>query len=332
MQRVLCLDGWRGAAILMVLFGHFLGTRGINLGRFGVEFFFVLSGRLMAEILFVKSEALPSFYWRRFSRIYPALLCFVLSAMAIAVVRDHGARLQGYLAALTLTYNYYQLWFGQVGVVDHVWSLCVEEHTYLVLGLIALIWRKSRFNVALLIGLLAVIGCMNGLVCTWIGKSYTEVYWRSDVRGASILFGASAYLVLQGRREWLILAARLSLPLVMFGMFLNLKIVPDPVKYSLGTGCVALAVAAIGDLRNNLSGLLKASPLVGLGVCSYSIYLWQQPFYVLRDKLSSWTGSVFVIPAILMGMASFFVIERPARTYLNGCLHGYRNRRATMAS
>ncbi|MER8439084.1 hypothetical protein NKH36_02770 [Mesorhizobium sp. M1312] len=51
--RLAHLDGWRGLSIVLVLIGHFFPVPGINLGVMGVEFFFVLSGRLMAEILFV---------------------------------------------------------------------------------------------------------------------------------------------------------------------------------------------------------------------------------------------------------------------------------------
>jgi len=82
------LDGWRGLAILGVLFDHFVTKSGINLGRFGVELFFVLSGRLMAEILFVQKMPLD-FFLRRFSRVYPALFVFVL-AMGLTSLALHG--------------------------------------------------------------------------------------------------------------------------------------------------------------------------------------------------------------------------------------------------
>jgi peptidoglycan/LPS O-acetylase OafA/YrhL len=52
--RLAYLDGWRGLSIALVLIGHFVPVPGINLGVLGVEFFFVLSGRLMAEILFIE--------------------------------------------------------------------------------------------------------------------------------------------------------------------------------------------------------------------------------------------------------------------------------------
>ncbi|TIU24619.1 MAG: acyltransferase, partial [Mesorhizobium sp.] len=79
--RLAYLDGWRGLSIALVLIGHFFPVPGINLGVLGVEFFFVLSGRLMGEILFIERFPLKKFFKRRFSRIYPALLVFVATAM-----------------------------------------------------------------------------------------------------------------------------------------------------------------------------------------------------------------------------------------------------------
>ena len=52
------LDGWRGMAILLVLIGHFYPIKAMNLGTLGVDLFFVLSGRLMADILFVQKAKL----------------------------------------------------------------------------------------------------------------------------------------------------------------------------------------------------------------------------------------------------------------------------------
>ena len=80
-SRLAYLDGWRGLSITLVLIGHFFPVPGINLGVLGVEFFFVLSGRLMAEILFIERYPLKKFFKRRFSRIYPALLVYVLVTM-----------------------------------------------------------------------------------------------------------------------------------------------------------------------------------------------------------------------------------------------------------
>ena len=73
------LDGWRGIAILLVLQAHFLPINYIHTGRFGVDVFFVLSGLLMSNILFVKRTPLKIFYVRRISRIFPVFFVFVIT-------------------------------------------------------------------------------------------------------------------------------------------------------------------------------------------------------------------------------------------------------------
>jgi peptidoglycan/LPS O-acetylase OafA/YrhL len=311
------LDGWRGCAILLVLVGHFATSRGLNLGRFGVEFFFVLSGRLMAEILFVRAAPLRTFFVRRASRIYPALICFVLAMTAVALATGQDRHLYGYLAALTLTYNYYHLWFPELPNVDHVWSLCVEEHSYILLGMIALAWRRFGFPLLPILATLAALACLNGLVSTALGGRYTDVYWRSDVRMASVLLGAVAYLKFGSCDPTRATPSWRPALLLLLGLMLNVDAVPDPIKYSVGTALLAAAVATIPSASAFLGRGLTVTPLVLFGAWSYSIYLWQQPFYVLHEAMGGRVSKALVLPAIAMGIASLFLIERPMRRFLN---------------
>ena len=54
--------------------------------------------------------------------------------------------------------------------------------------------------------------------------------------------------------------------------------------------------------------------LTWFGVVSYSIYLWQQPFKELRGQA---TGPVWLFSAIICGALSFYIVEDPARRWLN---------------
>ncbi|MDP4005021.1 acyltransferase [Methylobacterium sp. NEAU K] len=316
------LDGWRGCAILLVLVGHFGTTRWINLGRFGVELFFVLSGRLMAEILFERATPIKTFFIRRAARIYPALIFFILSMIALHFAQGDGQHIYGYVSALSLTYNYYHIWFPEVPIVDHVWSLCVEEHTYILLGIVALLWRRFQFPVFQVIAGLAALACLDGLVSSAIGQDYTIVYWRSDVRAASILFGAAAYLRIRQSEATGRYPAFLPALLLPISLLLNLNVVPDQLKYSLGSLLLAVSVALIPSAPAFLRKRLVSTPLVLFGLWSYSIYLWQQPFYVLHESLNDGISKALVVPAITTGILSLLLIERPLREYLNRILAG----------
>jgi len=80
------LDGWRGVAVILLLIGHFMPVPGINLGRVGIDFFFVLSGLLMTRLLFIQKTPLPLFYRRRIARIFPAIIVFMVIMMAALLV------------------------------------------------------------------------------------------------------------------------------------------------------------------------------------------------------------------------------------------------------
>jgi peptidoglycan/LPS O-acetylase OafA/YrhL len=302
-------------AIGGVIIDHFGTSRGINLGRLGVELFFVLSGRLMAQILFVDHSELRPFYYRRFSRVWPTmgallLVLILLSWLAHEPLFDRV----GLVSALTYTYNYTSI-AHRSGMIDHLWSLCVEEHTYIFLGLLALAAR--RYPRCMWPVLLAVI-CANvidGSVSTWrFSQDYYAAYWRTDIRMGSILMGTAAFMLKsQGLFR---VSGNWPLAIGLLGLLLNINIVPDPLKYSVGSLCLALAVANLDSAAPALKKLLSARAVVWVGLASYSLYIWQQPFAEL------WPHSLILrIPrlggAFACAIASYYFIEQPARRWLN---------------
>ncbi|HEY7986742.1 MAG TPA: acyltransferase [Methylophilaceae bacterium] len=309
------LDGWRGLSIIAVLMGHYLSLPVINTGRLGVEMFFVLSGRLMAEILFVKKAALPTFFKRRISRVYPVFILFICTMWAVFGNASGALHLssQAAVACLTFTYNYLHSYFGESQVVDHVWSLCIEEHVYIVLGLMAYLSRKYKLDAAKCLSAVALIFMLNGAFQTlYLGLDYYDVYWRSDTRGASIIISVVIYLLFQQRA----VKAPGWIPILFFVLAaaLNIYRVPDPVKYSLGTVCLAVSINTLSTLPAWAMRILSNSIIVWTGLISFSLYLWQQPFYKLIGVLP---GPALLAIAIICAIASYQLIEVPARRYLN---------------
>jgi peptidoglycan/LPS O-acetylase OafA/YrhL len=313
--RIVYLDGWRAFAIGGVIIDHFGTSRGINLGRLGVELFFVLSGRLMAQILFVEHSALRAFYYRRFSRVWPTMAALVLVLMLLSgLLHEPLIDGAGIISALTYTYNYASF-AHRSGMIDHLWSLCVEEHTYLFLGLLALAAR--RFPRCLWPVLLAVIvaNVIDGAFSTFrLKQDYYAVFWRTDVRMGSILMGTAAFML---KKQGLFQVSGNWLPAIgLLGLILNINIVPDPVKYSIGSACLALAVANVDNAASAVKKLLSARAVVWVGLLSFSLYIWQQPFAEL------WPHSLLLRIPRLAGtfacaIAGYYLIERPARRWLN---------------
>jgi peptidoglycan/LPS O-acetylase OafA/YrhL len=322
--RVLYLDGWRGLAIFSVLFGHFGTAFALNFGRAGVELFFVLSGRLMAELLFTQRVELSQFFPRRFSRVWPTLFIFSGGCLIFSALFTHNVRPIDFLAAITFTSNYLAAFFSTAPWLEHTWSLCIEEHSYILLGIIALLTRKYALDpIKIIIGLI-IFAVTLGYVQTFIfDMDYRHVYWRSDVRGASILLGAAAFLVLNAKTPPRMLqAAWTPLFFTVAGFALQLNVVPDPIKYSFGTTCFAIAIATLNHARGPFLRALESKPAIFLGLTSYSLYIWQQPFYQnighkIPVAMAIEQRLIWGAAAATAAMISFYFIETPSRKYLN---------------
>jgi peptidoglycan/LPS O-acetylase OafA/YrhL len=315
-RRTPYLDGWRGLAILLVYLGHFAPMRAYPLGPFGVDLFFILSGRLMAEILFVRRMELTPFFVHRLSRIYPGLLAFAGLAALGFLATPLAVGPLGVLSAFTFTINYASLYVHRTGLFDHLWSLCVEMHAYVLLGLIA--FAARRFNVParnfiLTLGLAALL---NGVLQSdLLHRAYFEVFWRSDVAVAPILIACALFLFLgqnQTRPPALVVPTLLILAIVCKAF--------DPVavlSFGFGTLALALAMTWLDRAPEWLLSALSFAPLRQIGIWSYSLYLWQQPFYKLHAMGRGW----WTLPAgIACGLTSFYLIEQPARRSINAHL------------
>lgn len=222
-------------------------------------------------------------------------------------------------AAAAFVNNYFP---GEPGAAvmpfGHIWSLCVEEHSYIVLSLVALASRIQMVRdvraVGLLAGLFAAIGV--GYWLTFQGPGLEFQRWvHSEVSAFGIF--ASAFLLLAGRARKMPMLWLPVVPLlVVFGLSMHWWSVPAPIRTIFGVGAFALAVNLLGGAPRLIHRALSFRPLRQLGLWSFSIYLWQQPFYlyVHREGLSPILG---VGLAIVTGIASFYLLENPARRYLN---------------
>jgi peptidoglycan/LPS O-acetylase OafA/YrhL len=309
-QRLLYLDGWRGLSILLVLAGHFLpGAE--HVAGMGVCLFFALSGRLMADILFVARFPLGEFYRRRFSRVYPGLVGFVLLTWIAVGGSELSFDWATMLSALTFTLNYAMAFGSSASPIANLWSLCVEEHAYLLLGGLAFLLRRRIVDPAWPLLAVAALSLLDGLFSMVVlHQRGPDAYWRTDTELAPIFLAAAAYLKLRGRRtpSWAPLAAFLAAMIASAG--------PDLVAYCLTPALLAVAVATVDAASDKVRKALSWAPLTGLGVCSYSIYLWQHPFYrlALGGTLFWWAA---IVLGLVAGLLGFYLIEQPARRWLN---------------
>lgn len=171
----------------------------LTFGATGVDLFFVLSGFLITGILFDSlsdSGYFKKFYARRTLRIFPLYYGVVLTFIALTPwlgIKWHGMNwvLLFYLQNTNIAGPFYSF-----GVLDHFWSLAVEEQFYLVWPLVVFFIRDLK---QLLWTSLAL--SFTALVLRFILAFHHTIYHiinRSTVcRMDSLLFGAALALLLR---------------------------------------------------------------------------------------------------------------------------------------
>lgn len=295
------VDGMRAIAVVSVMLFH-AGFTGIAGGYLGVDVFFAISGFLITGIIVRGVErgsfTLTDFYLRRIRRIVPALSVMVLLTTPFAVwlmlpddLENYGQSLVASVVSannilLYLTSNYFSLETLYKPLV-HTWSLGVEEQYYLAIPLLvmaAMRLGRRRGTVVLLAFL---------TTASLIGSEYLRAtdptanfyllpsrLWELGLGGLAALSQPSllGYFAERPRARQFLVAAGLGatmLALIAFSETCNLPGWPTLVPVA-GT-CIVLALAdASGAGR-----LLAAPPLVGIGLVSYSAYLYHQPVYAL---------------------------------------------------
>lgn len=318
-QHLDYLDGWRGLAIGLLLIGHFFPVPGLNFGRLGVDFFFVLSGLLMARLLFIKKVPISLFYRRRIARIFPTHFLFLLVIIVFFLASEKELNFPEIATAALFINNYLQ---GDIGhnimPFGHIWSLSVEEHAYVFLSLIAVGSRIRGFGVVRVLGVVAILivtlGCAYAVMISR-GTWSKELWLHTEIAAYGIVISAALLLYFQDKQIP-------RLPAVVYvalgGICFALQwwSIPVPISTFVGTGVLALLLNLLAAAPPIIKSLLSLAPLRQLGLWSFSLYLWQQPFYLAhhRDHLLALQALGL---AMLTGICSYYLVERPARKYLN---------------
>jgi peptidoglycan/LPS O-acetylase OafA/YrhL len=315
------LDGWRGLCILLVMVGHCFPSLGF-LGLIGVEFFFVLSGRLMADLLILKRQPLGLFVRRRFARVVPALAIYALVAGALvnmsSISTGGNLRLVSPVAALLFVHNYLPI-EHVVGVLEHSWSLAVEEHSYLVLIAIAAISGRRPVLAVSAAFLVSILLLINGMYFEIPKDGGQQITWRSDYRIVSVVLSFAVFgaMRLATERATTIRIPWYSPLATMLAMLAILFLNPAyPAQLIIGTCFAALAVNTIESAGTRWRECLQHPFLLWAGTISFSLYLWQQLAFSL--------AGVFELPAVtavagsvVCALGSYRYIENPAREFLN---------------
>ena len=283
-----------------------------------MDVFFVLSGMLMSNILFMERMHLRDFYIRRFSRIMPALIVFLCAAFAVSVLLKYDFEISEFIASLFFIRTYYPVvpaYFSTDLPTGHLWSLNVEEHAYIIMSLLSVIFIARTRLASLLLGIYALSVTLNFYNYFHLpSPEFEHSLIRTESAIGFIAFSA-AYNLLRIKYS---IKIHPQLPLILFLLALvcYLDAAPIWLTFLLSPVFLGIAVNHLVEATKSIQKVLTVKPLRWLGILSYSIYLWQQIFYKLYYALPGGAITGFVL-SILVGAGSFYIIETPLRRAIN---------------
>lgn len=329
------IDGLRALAIIPVVLFH-AGANWLPGGFLGVDIFFVISGFLISSILISECEtgkfSLVQFYERRARRILPMLFSVMIVVYVLAwygVWTKEAEEISSSIKYVTLfAGNFFALaagdYFGPVleeMPMIHAWSLGVEEQFYIVFPwFLYAIWRfpkKWVFLLVFLVGLLSFAAAQ----LDWLADSQASFYLLPS-RAWELFAGVLAALGIKYFR-WQLSdessagLSLLGLLLVLSSFFLVTGEAHHPGWITLlpVVGSVLMIVCSAGKAKD----LLSSRAMVGVGLLSYSIYLWHQPVFAFYKKFKMIEQASFfeacglIVLVFVLSLLSLKFIEAPFR-------------------
>ena len=342
------IDGLRAIAVGAVILYHaqitIFGYQPFNGGFIGVDIFFVISGYLITSIILKElvttgSFSFKHFYKRRIRRILPALLFVMLVSIPFAWMCllpisfiDFSKSI---LYSLGFSSNFYFLYSGQQygdesGLLKpflHTWSLSVEEQFYILFPIVLLVtfkhFRKYLIHI-LILGFAISLG-----LADWGSRNHPSFnFYVLPTRGWELLAGSIlAYFEINNGHRSKNRILNLILPfigLILIGhsIFIFNDEIFHPSFYTLSPIIGVCLIIWFSNKEEIITKILSTKLFVGIGLISYSLYLWHYPIFAFTRQIYFFDGSIikklFVgLIIIVSSIFSYYLIERPARNKNN---------------
>ncbi|MDA9361718.1 acyltransferase [Ascidiaceihabitans sp.] len=329
------IDGLRALAVVPVILFH-AGFELFSGGFVGVDVFFVISGYLITTILIEDLEnqrfSLISFYERRARRILPALFFVIFVCIPFAWMWMLPSQMKDFsqsLVAVSLFASNVLFW-RESGYFDaaaeekpllHTWSLAVEEQYYLLFPIfLFLAWRYGKNRIFWMIVAMASISL---LLSEWGWRNEaTANFYLAPTRAWELFAGSIAAFIVQknGVRKNNLLAL-LGLAAIIFSIVAYDESTPFPSVYALVPVLGVVLLILYADKETIAARLLSTKIFVGVGLISYSAYLWHQPLFAFAriksvNELSHLIMGMLALSSLLLAYCSWKYIETPFRNKL----------------
>jgi peptidoglycan/LPS O-acetylase OafA/YrhL len=332
------IDGLRAIAVVSVILFH-ANFSFLSGGFLGVDIFFVISGYLITHIIVAEqatgSFSLAKFYERRARRILPALFlvlgCCLPAAWLWLPPLDMTSFAQSLLAVATFSANIF--FYNATGYFAtaaewkpllHTWSLALEEQYYVLFPLLLLATRKLPTGINFL--LLSLLTLLSLGFAHW-GSHYhpSASFYLLHSRSWELLIGAlvAYYTFHYGfpslSLRWQQLGSMLGLVFILVPIVFYSLTLRHPSLYTLVPILGAVLIILFAHSNTLVGRLLGTKILVGIGLISYSAYLWHWPLFVFaRYKIMPEYPSQLLLTglalvALGLGYLSWKWVEQPFR-------------------
>jgi peptidoglycan/LPS O-acetylase OafA/YrhL len=344
------IDGLRAVAVSLVILCH-LSITGFSGGYIGVDIFFVISGFLITNLLISEYQSslatgqngfisFRNFYIRRVKRIVPMALTVIIAALVYGYFNYSQARFSqvrndaiwASLFGANIHYmqeslNYFQQ-AQAVSLLQHYWSLAVEEQFYLIFPAFFLIFArvKTKAKPWLVAPLVAVaLVSLASLLSAITTSSQNQSYFSSFDRAYELGIGALLALVLALRKFNLTNSLSNSLSITGISLIAFSVISFDESSKFPGTSALVptLGTALIIFSEMNSAKLsvvgstLATKPIVFIGKLSYSIYLWHWlVMIIVKDQISGSAlliNTLIIVVTFALSFLGYKFIEHPIR-------------------
>ena len=340
------IDGLRAIAVLAVVFYHavliFFDKKPFEGGFIGVDIFFVISGYLITSIILKEinstgSFSFSNFYERRARRILPALFLVILFSIPFAwsflLPLNFIDFSKSILYSLGFSSNFYFYHTGiQYAAEDsllvpllHIWSLSVEEQYYIIFPAVLIVtykyFKKYLFHI-LILGF-----CLSLFLAQWGSSRYPTLnFYMLPTRGWELLAG-SILSFLEIKKNFRSQNLKINNILSIFGFLLILHAIFffndemfHPSFYTLSPIIGVSLIIWFTNKKEFLTKILSSRLLVGIGLISYSLYLWHYPIFAFaRIKyiyLSTQGKFLLIFLCLFLSVLSYFLVEKNFRNRL----------------
>ena len=335
------IDGLRAVAVLPVILFH-AGFKAFEGGFIGVDVFFVISGYLITTIILADMNkgkfSIITFYERRARRILPVLFFLMLCCLPFAwlwLLPNHLKDFCQSLTAVSAFSSNVLFWkeSGYFGIeaelkpLLHTWSLSVEEQYYVLFPLFLMaLWKlRKRW----IFGSLIVVAIVSLGVAQWGAyNNPSATFFLLPTRGWELAIGALiAFYFLYKKEQAAFISSHkvtsevlgsLGLALIFYSVFAFSKSTPFPSLYALVPTIGTALIIIFSTAKTIVGRLLSTKLMVGIGLISYSTYLWHQPLFVFARHRSLAEPSVaflLILSALSIVLAYFSwrFVEMPFR-------------------